>query len=949
MTTGNRRLRARWPWLMGGALAVLALAPATVLAQGPTALPPPAPANATRADARTDIAPAERHSAVPVTVIDRTLLETTGAASLGQALQQLSWQSNAINAQFNNGGDGSSRIALRGLGAARTLVLVNGRRQVHGGTGADASVDLQSIPLALVERVEIVRGPSGIHGPGGVAGVVNIVTRQDLDGVDATAFAGATPDGLGRTYDASVTLGKRFERGRVTAVAGAYRHEAVLAADRAFSRNDRFYDWATGQVLTAGSTAVPEGAIIDYGEDVGNQAWQALREQYPGEVFFVNDPAAGWRPFRLTGTSDTGAGDSYNYQLESYLVTPLSRHHVFVAGDYQLGDRLRAFAEASYVNRGSAQQLAAEPLFTAAEGVTVSEDNVYNPFGRDFFDLRRRVVEAGNRRAEQDIDTTRLVLGLDGVVPLRLGTPSPWRWQASYGYGATTSAETARGNLRRDRLATALGPSFIDAGGQARCGTPDSPIDGCVPLDLFGGAGSITPEMLSYIGHTSVHRGRNQQHRLALDAGGDLVRTRSGTGATLAVGAEYRQESGSFHPDATDTTGVALTALDGSYDASGVHAALAVLPFLDPYHDRAVELQATAHAFDLGAAGTGATWHVAALARLGPALAVRASQGRGARAPSIAQRFTGAVESFPVVSDPCAASFAPRSPDVEANCRADGVPDDLVEARQQLPARVGGDPELAPELADIRSAGVVLTPALTPGLTLSADYIHIAVRDQVNQLGAAHILQSCYDRPPGERSHCDRIVRDPATGAIDVIVDTLTNRGTTETAGIDVQLTQDIDTAMGRLRYRVGGAWLHEHDVAGSDDVVQAARGVYDLGAFPDYRLDGALRWDRGALGAGVHARYVGSFTECENNDCAIGRDQDVQPRSREVESYFTADVLGALSLPVGPGRTMLSLGVRNLLDRRPPVIRNGFLASSDAATYDFTGRFAYLRLTQQF
>lgn len=489
-----------------------------------------------------------------MTVIARELLEAMGGASLGEALQQLPWQSNAINTQFNNGGDGTTRIALRGLGAARTLVLINGRRHVHGGRGGNESVDLNAIPLALVERVEIMRGPTTVHGSGAIGGVVNIVTR-DVEGVEAALFTGSTADGLGVAYDLSMAMGQRFERGHVVAVAGYYDQEAISAGARDFSRDDRFYDWETGEVTSRGSTAVPEGYIRDHGEDVGNEAWNSLVTAANGARVFFNAPGTGWRPFRGTGNSDEG--DYYNDQPENYLVTPQRRYHAFAAGDYQLGNHVRAFFEASYLNRRSEQRLAPTPLVTASEGITVSADNAYNPFDRDFIDVHRRMVEAGPRRFLQDVDTMRLVAGLGGALPADLGTLGTWGWELAYGYGATESTDRALGGLRRDRLAAALGPSFTDAGGNARCGTPDAPGDpACVPLDLFGGAGSITPEMLGYVGHNAVGQGFTRQHVLTLRAGGDLARAPSGAGAALRIGLEYRDESGGRTPDPllADTT-----------------------------------------------------------------------------------------------------------------------------------------------------------------------------------------------------------------------------------------------------------------------------------------------------------------------------------------------------------------------------------------------------------
>jgi outer membrane receptor protein involved in Fe transport len=983
-TTRERDGYRRVPRI-GGPLLAIALAPTAALAQSPGAQPPgTAPAApisnpATPPDLESTLvpapaaepastAPSDARSAVPITVLDREMLEATGTASLGHALQQLSWQSNSINGQFNNGGDGSTRIGLRGLTAQRTLVLINGRRSVQGGTGADSSVDLEAIPLALVERVEIVRGPAVRHGPGALGGVVNIVTRQDLDGVEASLFTGSTQDGLGVTYDASAALGQRFDRGRVVVAAGFHDQGAIGAGDREFSRNDVFYDWETGEVFTSGSTSTPQGYIrVPTGPDgnpdlTGNEFWrQVVTANQGASALTLDSSARQWRAFNSSGNADAGEGDLYNYQPSNHLVTPLQRFHVFGAGEYQLGDLARAFFEASYVNRRSEQQLAPTPFNTASSGIVVSADNVYNPFGRDFDDVRRRVVEAGNRRSEQDIDTLRLVAGLAGT--LDLGLPSSWRWEASYGYGTTSSTERRLGDLRTDRLAAALGPSFIDGSGVARCGTADNPGDpDCVPFDIFGGAGAIKREMLGYVGHTGTNLGTNEQHVIAAGAGGDVVRTPSGAGLAVQAGAEFRQDAGSVTPDplssAGDTTGNVQSPFEGSVEVASLHAELTATPYVDAAAGHALELNAAARSFEHSASGSGMTWQLGAVLQLAGSLALRGSQARNLGSPTLKQLFSPGQEGFPFASDPCDTSSG-RTPEAEANCSADGVPGNFVDDRRQLPARTGGNPDLQAETADILSAGVVFAPAFAPGLSASADYFQISVTDTAASLGAQAILQNCYNQAPGQRSDCDRIVRDPATGVIEIINDSLVNRGGIETAGVDVQLAYDSNTTFGRVRYLVGGVWLQKYEEILADGSTHLGTGVYDLGVHPRWRFNATALWDMDAWGAGANLRYIGRFRECFDNDCKLGtnpdgsdrRPEDPQDRpiSRDVGAYVTADLYGSYTLESSLGQTRIIVGVRNAFDREPAVLYNGFLGTSDAATYDFAGRFVYARLVQQF
>ncbi len=963
-------------WL-GGPLVALVLAPGAALAQSPGAQPPAdtstaGPISDPTAPPELELAtepapdaepasraPSDARSAVPITVLDREMLEATGSASLGQALQQLSWQSNAINQQFNNGGDGSTRIGLRGLGAQRTLVLVNGRRHVHGGTGADSSVDLEAIPLALVERVEIVRGPAVRLGTDAVGGAVNIVTRQDLDGVEAALFSGNAQDQRRLTYDASAAFGHRFDRGRIVVAGGYFQQDAIGAEDRDFSRSDSIYNWQTGEVIAGGSTSTPQGYIgIPRGPDgnpdpTGNELWQRVVAQNPGANAFTRDPASddGWRGFNFTGNSETGEGDLYNYQPENLLVTPLQRFHVFGAGEYQLGDTVRAYFEAAYVNRRSEQQLAPEPLTIVSEGITVSADSIYNPFGRDFQDIRRRMVEVGKRRSEQDIDTARAVVGLAGT--LDLGPVTGWSWDVSYSYGTTRSTERQLGNMRRDRVEAALGPSFIDASGVARCGTVANPGNSnCVPLDLFGGAGTITRDMVDYVGHSGTTLGENEQQVAAIGAGGDLVRTPTGAGLAVLAGADYRQDSGSYTPDpltsAGEITGNKDLPFEGSIEVGSLHAELTAVPYVNLDAGHGLELSAAARAFEHSASGSGMTWQLGAVLRLAGSLALRGSQARNLGTPSLGQLFTAGQEGFPVATDPCDTSFG-RTPEAEANCSADGVAGGFVDGRSQLPSRSGGNPSLQAEIADISSAGVVFAPQFAPGLSASVDYFEIEVSDTVTSLGAEAILQNCYNQAPGQRSDCDRVVRDLATGAIQVIDDSLANRGSVETAGVNVQLAYDSNTKFGRVRYQIGGVWLQKYEETGADGVTTVGRGVFDLGAHPERRADATVLWDSGVVGAGVHVRYVGGFTECESNDCRIGRDGGEPPISRDVEGYVTADVLGSLTLDLGMGQTKLVAGVRNVRDRQPPTVHNGFLGNSDPSTYDFTGRYTYARLVQQF
>src|SRR5215471_11157322 len=205
----------------------------------------------------------------PITVIDKEQVQASGKVSIGDFLQTLPEQGNAINTSVNNGstGNGSTRVSLRGLGPARTLVLLNGRRFVPGGPGADASVDLSSIPAGALDRIEVLKdGASAVYGSDAISGVINLITRKRLNGVEVTGFAGTSTHGDGTTYDLNALAGTSGDRGSILFSAGYYNQQTVWAGDRNFAHDPRGYSTTGIGVIgrkvgeyTQGSSTVPAG------------------------------------------------------------------------------------------------------------------------------------------------------------------------------------------------------------------------------------------------------------------------------------------------------------------------------------------------------------------------------------------------------------------------------------------------------------------------------------------------------------------------------------------------------------------------------------------------------------------------------------------------------------------------------------------------------------------
>ncbi len=916
----------------------------------------------------------------PVTVISKEQVMASGKVSIGDFLQSLPEQGNAINTQINNGGDGATRVSLRGLGTARTLVLVNGRRMVPGGTGADASVDLNSLPTAAIERIEILKdGGSAIYGSDAIAGVVNIITRRNFAGTEVNALAGASQKGDGNTYDLNIMTGVNSDRGNILFSGGFYRMEPVWAGDRDWSDKPFQYNYRTGRVRVLGSYGVPQGALDLFGAPgdypSGSTTWNTLRNTYGSgaswtESTFIFDPGAGpggidWRPMT--------AADTYNYQPENYLVTPQQRVSLYSSGDTRLGDVARGFFEASYVNRRSQWKIAPEPLFTDGEGLSISSQNQYNPFGIDITPdlggVYRRLVEFGNRTEAQDLDTFRIVSGLDGTLPESLGPAAGWFWEANFNYGRTQGVSVKNGNLLLPNLQSAVGPSYnfgTVAAPDWGCVTdPLNPsgtrVANCVPLDLFHGAGSITGDQMRALTFTGAQRGYNQMVGVQVNSTGELFKVRADRPISLGVGYEYRRLSGAFIFDPVTaagwTTGNKGENTQGSYSVNEGYAELTVPIVSNMEGVQDLEAIAAARVFDYTTFGSDWTYKVGARYKPINDVTVRGTYSTAFRAPSIGDLYSGQYDTFPNASDPCSGvNSATSPPALVAACAAAGIPTDgsFNDTRVQLRGREGGNPNLDPETAKIYTIGLVFEPRWVKNLSVTLDWYSIKVDNSISTLDYNLILNSCYPENTSTTKYCNAVLRDPTSHRIVNIINTATNVGGNEAAGLDVALKYALASPFGRFGFGVDATWLQKFNKIEADGTVIEGKGNYDLnsqgtyGIYPAWKANFGVTWGWKGLGAGVNNRYLSGFKECRSanftssaaGSCALYPDQ-----FRNVPPYGLWDAFVSYGLTSGFGKTNLAVGMQNALDTKPPYIYNGFTASTDPSAYDLMGRFMYVRL----
>lgn len=331
----------------------------------------------------------------PVLSLTRADIEKQGVTSVADILQRVAANGAALNRTFNNGGDGSAGVSLRNLGSERTLVLVNGRRWT---TGLDGSVDLNTIPTAMIERIDILKdGASTIYGSDAIAGVVNIITKQNFDGAEVNAYKGQYSDGDGEREAYDFTLGTVTDRASITVGASYVNEKSVMAGDRKIS--------AGGPPFFSGqsATGIPGSYVRN-----GNQ------------YIIINGVET---PF------DANV-HGYNTAPDNYLLTPNERTSLFVLGSYNVTDNITFRTEAMYNERKSEQLLASMPV----TGQRLSAASMYNPYGVELTGVNRRFNESGGRSFNQNVKNWHFYGGFEGFFEF---ADRNFDWDVGYRYDKT--------------------------------------------------------------------------------------------------------------------------------------------------------------------------------------------------------------------------------------------------------------------------------------------------------------------------------------------------------------------------------------------------------------------------------------------------------------------------------------------------------------------------------
>jgi len=946
---------------------MLALLPLAAQAQD---APAPAAASAKTLESVTvtgsHIKQTEKVTQAPVAIYDRETIDDSGAASVGEFLQQITASGKALNAKFNSSGNfgyppdgggigaGSSQVDLRNLGSQRVLVLVDGIRWVNesSASGVSGSADLNTIPLAIVERIEVLEdGASAIYGSDAIAGVVNIITRRTFEGALVHAKYGEYGLG-GDTKDLSFTIGHNTERFHGVIALSYFEQDAISSADW---EQSAFPQPLAG--LRAGSSGTPQGRFIFCDPNI----------LVPGTPGFCDADGNDWFDMTLnngvtspnynSGSPTTGAGtyhnftgaDRFNFAPFNLLLTPQKRTSLFGAFRYEATDNIEVHAKVLFNERKSANQAAPEPIFVGpfagtgglADTVVISALNPYNPFGIDlvpgqnFGFITKRPVELGPRIFTQDVKTFYFNAGISGSFEVG---EKPWDWDLNFVQSTNTARQDFVNGFNIFRIKQALGDP-------ANCTAP------CVPLDLFGGQGRpMTPEMLAFIS-TPQHDESTQE--LGIFSGNitgalwDIGDREVG----FAAGFEHRRYDGTFTPDPLRQIGHSqdsgAAAVEAFYNVNEAYVEFHV-PWAQSFStDFAARYSYYSSFGDAVTGKAGFKWQPL------EELVIRGTYSTGFRAPNLGELY-GLTQFAPSIVDPCGStgSPGPAGPQYVAGCLAQGVSPTFEQANTQITAFTGGNPNLEPETSKNWNIGVVWAPSFADDSTwadrldFEVDYYNYRIKDAIGPPDLQALLNGCTDGSiTGDA--CSGFSRQ-STGNLNPPTAFLQNFGEIETRGVDFKANWASPTwHWGQLTAALQATHPISYEATGSQREV----GVeVDNSAIPDWQTNVQLGWAKGDWTAAWNVRYISAVTEDCANASVVGVEGcETRSDHHELDSTIYNDVQLTWDNSFGLKGLSLSAGVNNLFDQDPPICFTCTLNGYDAGTYDLPSRFWYVSLDFKF
>lgn len=939
---------------------------------------------------------AEFEGPSPVRIIGRADIEAAGRSNLTELLRELP-EAGAIG--INEGGTtaavrGSTALNLRDLGANNTLVIVNGRRQVLTGSnsGGTTFVDLNRFPVAMIERIEILKdGASAVYGADATAGVVNIITRKDYNGFEVSATYGNTFDKDSNEKSISILGGAANGKASINVGLTYFERGALTANDRDFSNNADL----SARYLARGDAYIANGAAAyDLRSGTGNQARVTINPGQVNGVNGVNIPgvAVGTSLTRLPGTGGvipsggaallgtlasatpsftappaTGSGgvfnaalaasyeaqrltagqavsNLFNFQPFVWLVPSTERTGMITDFNYRITDSMTAYMSLNYQHNHSHTELAPSPISTAGDNlILVPKTNFYNPFGVDL-QFNYRPTEVGARKADITSNTYSMLTGVKGTIM------DKFDWDVGYTYGRDETVDTTTNALSESRVKAALARTDSTA------------------FNIFGGPNfKNNSDTINSMKVTSQKGGSAELNLFDAKVSGPLFDLPTGE-LRGAVYTEYRTENFNEENDAISTTlddiigQVKLASSTRALRNVKSVAAEVGLPLVKaktiPYiFDLSLNVAARYESFSDGY-NSGVKPYYGLRYQPIKSLLIRGSYTEAFRAPTLPQLFGGVRESLPSGL----ADYA--RPQALTGDPFDGT------ATQRL-VKAGGNPNLTPETAESYQVGAVweLPYKALKGLSIEATIGEIAQNNIITTTGTSFLRSNEFGdaaglivRLPGTQTYTNNtasaitVYKGPGarlSSGADVVVqpgqsivvpgqilylsDTTVNLAYQRVRYLDIALRYTIKTTNWG-RFTADSSLTYTREYTFTKTPGGALTNYVDRDGYPRYRVQSHIGWKLRSYEAGLINNFMPSYGKVDYDGY----------RTAQYSTFnaFVSHQFSSKSLLLAG--TKLTLGMDNLLDQDPPLYYN-------AVGYDQSyvgrpqGRFGYITLKKEF
>ncbi len=872
------------------------------------------------------------NSSVPLTVVSGQALLDQGMNNLGEALRnQVSIGTGGFNQSSILSGGGSSSIDLRNLGPDRVLILINGRRVASFADAlANQAADLTFVPTAMVDRVEILRdGASAVYGSDAITGVVNVILKDDFEGIEITANTGASTESDGETWGSSLTMGTSFDRGNFVMGVEVRDQQPIKQVDRG---------WAFPSISSLSATGFNNGSFFSPGG-----VWFDNNGSLPGSNFGVlcTEPKAfGGDEVTLQTFPDCPsyrqAADRndlarYDYGLAQDLIVDSKVISTSAYGNYQLTDNVNVFLEMQYAKRETTSHLDGNPgsfgTPTFPSGSTVPATNPNLPAGSlgGVFYFRPSST-IGPRTSDNESDTIRIVTGVEGEIPEELWFREGWFYEASYLYTKVDANLQTNSTWNLARFIRISDPDLCAADQQC-----SQVVNASGALDVIR-PGNWTENEISYMRQRSSALSEFETKGWSAIISGPLFELPAGE-VSMAFGLEYRDEYGFNKPDSVTEAGESVAnqvfTTEGSFDIEEYFLEFEIPLLADVFLAQNLSVNLQYRDSDYSNFGSEDVYRVGVNWQVTDDFRIRANSSTAYRAPTVTDLFGGGTVSFDFFTDPCVGPAAGSNE--FQNCVLAGLdPTTFAQISAQYPVLSGSNPALEPESADTYTIGFVYQPSWAEGLSIAFDVWDIEVADLITRNTSDSVLDACYAGPVGlTEPECSQFQgRQAGTGIPVNFVNRLANSADgVETDGFDLGVDYSWDWFSNTFwNVSLAGTYIDENTfypgAGGADDRGSIPRVQANLATTVNYQ-NWDVTWNMRYISGMDDPRYDGN-----NPFNYSGTDSYDKHDLRVSYSWDSYRVL---------------LGVNNVFDEDPEYVFSSG-NNTDTFLYDVVGRYWFLR-----